>query len=120
MEILEKKIFKGITLADLFEEIHSNSTGTRDQIKTLIGTLTPLVTTTGDATLLVPLIKEYMEIGVKNDELLVKLATIIQRLESGSGKAPEDPFGLSEIQKLLDEQLEVENSIKEVDHKDEV
>ena len=57
----------------------------------------------GDATLIVPLIKEYLEIGVKNDEALIKMPTIVQR----SMKADEggDVFGMSEAEKqqLLDE-----------------
>ena len=68
---LDKEIFKGKTLSDLFSEIHDNSTSTRGQVKALIGELKPLIENIGDATLIVPMIKEYMEIGVKNDEHLI-------------------------------------------------
>ena len=76
---LDKTIFSDKTLSDLFEEIHSNSTKTRSQVTSLIGELKPLIENIGDATLVVPMIKEYMEIGVKNDEHLIKMAAIIQR-----------------------------------------
>ena len=69
---LDKKIFADKTLSDLFAEIHDNSTSTRSQVKALIGELKPLIENIGDATLIVPMIKEYMEIGVKNDEALIK------------------------------------------------
>ena len=49
------------------------------QVVALISELKPLVQEIGDATLIVPLIKEYMEIGVKNDDALIKMATIVQR-----------------------------------------
>ena len=82
----DKEIFKGKTLSDLFEEIYNNSKETKSQVKGLIGELKPLIENIGDATLLVPMIKEYMEIGVKNDEHLIKLATVIQRIEAIQAK----------------------------------
>lgn len=77
------ELFEGKSLADLFKEIYDNSASKRQQIKDLIASLAPLVEGIGDATLLVPLIKEYLEIGVKNDEQLIKLAQIVQRMDSG-------------------------------------
>ena len=96
---LDKEIFKGKTLSDLFGEIYDNSKTTQSQVKALIGELKPLIENVGDATLIVPMIKEYMEIGVKNDEHLIKLATIVQRLETIAAKGGEaDMFDLSELQ----------------------
>jgi len=117
---LDKEIFKGKTLSDLFSEIHDNSSNTRGQVKGLIGELKPLIENIGDATLIVPMIKEYMEIGVKNDEHLIKLATIVQRLESAAAKGGDgDMFDLMELQDLLEEQedtaKEVEDKSKKVD-----
>ena len=100
---LDKEIFNGKTLSDLFGEIHDNSTSTRSQVKALIGELKPLIENIGDATLIVPMIKEYMEIGVKNDEALIKLATIIQRIETAQTKGEgSDMFDFSELQDLLE------------------
>ena len=49
---------------------------------------------------LIPMIKEYLEINVKNDEQLVKLATVVQRLIAAEGKGgSESEFGLSEKEK---------------------
>ena len=46
------------------------------------------------------MLKEYLEINVKNDEQLVKLATIVQRLAQGAAKGDsENEFGLSEKEK---------------------
>ena len=49
---------------------------------------------------IVPMIKEYLEINVKNDDQLVKMAGIVQRLISAEGKVgSEDEYGLSEEEK---------------------
>jgi len=111
---LDKEIFNGKTLSDLFSEIHENSTQTRSQVRSLIGELKPLIENIGDATLIVPMIKEYMEIGVKNDEHLIKLATVIQRIETAQAKGGgDDMFDFSDLQDLLEEQQEVENQLEE-------
>ena len=116
---LDKEIFKGKTLSDLFGEIYDNSKETKGQVKALIGELKPLIENIGDATLIVPMIKEYMEIGVKNDDALVKLATIIQRMESAAAKGETGEFDFSDLQDLLDEQEALEQEIEEVPTKKE-
>ena len=113
----DKEIFKGKSLSDLFGEIYDNSKETRGQIKALIGELKPLIENIGDATLLAPMIKEYMEIGVKNDEALIKLATIVQRLEVAKERGGDgELFDFSELQDLLEESEETK---QEVDNKKE-
>ena len=72
---LEKIIFKEKRYSELLEEIYDNQKRKEKQISGLISELRPLIQDTGDATIIVPLIKEYMEIGVKNDEQLIKVAT---------------------------------------------
>ena len=111
----DKEIFRGKKLSELFGEIYDNSKETKAQVRGLIGELKPLIESIGDATLLVPMIKEYMEIGVKNDEQLIKLATVIQRFESLQAKGGDgDMFYLhSELQDLLEQSEEVKEVIKE-------
>ena len=112
---LEKEIFKGKTLSDLFSEIYDNSKETKAQVKGLIGELKPLIENVGDATLLVPMIKEYMEIGVKNDEHLIKLAQVIQRLEATVAKGGTEEFDLSELQDLIEEQEAMNDEVKQIE-----
>ena len=116
---LDKEIFKGKTLSDLFGEIYDNSKETKGQVKALIGELKPLIENIGDATLIVPMIKEYMEIGVKNDDALIKLATIIQRIESAAAKGESGEFDFSDLQDLLEEQEALDQEIEEVPTKKE-
>ena len=99
----DKKIFGKVTFSNLLEEIYNNQKKKEEQISVLIQELKPMVQEIGDATLIVPLIKEYLEIGVKNDEALIKMATIVQR--SMQAEEGGDSFGMSEAEKqqLLDE-----------------
>ena len=76
---LDSNVFGGKKFSDILEEIYNNQKRRDAQVLALISELKPLVQEIGDATLIVPLIKEYMEIGVKNDEQLIKMATIVQR-----------------------------------------
>jgi seryl-tRNA synthetase len=80
------EIFKGKSFSDLMKDIYSNSSKKDRQINLLIGELRPLIKNVGDATVIVPLIKEYLEVGVKNDEHLVKLAAVVQRLVSTNNR----------------------------------
>ena len=76
---LDSIVFCNKKFSDLLEEIYTNQKTKQKQVTSLISELKPLINEIGDATLIVPLIKEYMEIGVKNDEQLIKMATIVQR-----------------------------------------
>ena len=98
MSSLENVIFGKKKFSDLLEEIYDNQKKKEKQISALISELKPLIESIGDATLIVPLIKEYLEISVKNDEQLIKMATIIQRIMSSGGTA-DNGFGISDEEK---------------------
>ena len=117
---LDKEIFNGKTLSDLFGEIYDNSKDTRSQVQGLIRELKPLIENIGDATLIVPMIKEYMEIGVKNDDALIKMATIIQRIVSAESKGESaSDFDFSDLQDLLEEQNQIEAELESVKKEEE-
>ena len=100
------EIFEGKTLSSLFKDIHDNSVEKKDQIEVLIKKLEPLIKNIGDATIVVPLIKEYLDVSVKNDEQLVKIATIVQRLVSSqarTGSADHEMISEDEKKQLLSE-----------------
>ena len=95
---LDSVIFGDKKFSDILEEIYNNQKKKEAQVTALISELKPLVQEIGDATLIVPLIKEYMEIGVKNDEQLIKMATIIQRVIN-SNQNDDGNLGISEEEK---------------------
>ena len=94
---LDSVIFGDKKFSDILNEIYNNQKKKEKQITGLISQLKPLMVNIDDARQIVPLIKEYLEIGVKNDEQLVKMATIIQRALNNS--TTEDAFGISEEEK---------------------
>ena len=73
------ELFKGTSFADLMSEVYHNSKKKDRQINQLIAQLQPLIKNASDATIIVPLIKEYLDVAVKNDDHLVKLTAIVQR-----------------------------------------
>ena len=95
----EFELFKGTTFSDLMKDIYHNSKKKDRQINTLIQELQPLIKNIGDATVIVPLIKEYLDGSVKNDEHLVKLAAVVQRLVGSANKDGGDEYGMSEEEK---------------------
>ena len=98
MSNLDKNIWGKKKFSDILEEIYNNQKKKETQISALIGELKPLINDIGDATLIVPLIKEYMELGIRNDEQLIKMATIIQRAVN-SDSSDDGNFGMTEDEK---------------------
>ena len=74
------EIYKNKKFSDLCKDIVKNSENNRDQVEILISDLRSMIKTANDALMIVPLIKEYMDVQVKNDEQLVKLAAVVQRI----------------------------------------
>ena len=87
MDPLNQILFDDKSFSDLLKEIHGNQKKKAKQLAQLISELRPLVQSLGDATVVVPLIKEYMEISVKNDDALLKMAAIVQRLSTGTASS---------------------------------
>ena len=87
MDPLNHILFDDKSFSDLLKEIHGNQKKKAKQLAQLIAELRPLVQSLGDATVVVPLIKEYMEISVKNDDALIKMAAIVQRLSTGNANS---------------------------------
>ncbi len=94
---LDSLVFKNKSFSDILEEIYNNQNKKSKQISGLISELKPLISDIGDATLIVPLIKEYLDIGVRNDEQLIKMATIVQRALNNSSS--DDATGITEEEK---------------------
>jgi hypothetical protein len=93
------KVFEGKSLSDVFEDIYNNSATNKKQLDILIKEIVGFIKDGDTAVQLIPAIKEYLEIKVKNDEQLVKMASIVQRLVSSESKGSESEFGLTEKEK---------------------
>ena len=75
----DKEIFGNKKFSDILKDIYENQKKKDRQINQLIAQLQPLIKNASDATIIVPLIKEYLDVAVKNDDHLVKLTAIVQR-----------------------------------------
>jgi hypothetical protein len=103
MSQFDKVIFGKKKFSNILEEIYDNQKKKDKQINALINELKPMIEEIGDATLLVPLIKEYLEMGIKNDDLLIRMAALAQR--AMNSESTDAGLGISdeEKQQLLDE-----------------
>ena len=116
----DEEIFKGKTFSELMSDIYNNSRKKDRQIKLLIAQLEPMVKSVGDAASVVPLIKEYLDVSVKNDDALIKLAAIVQRMMKNEADADGGGLLLSEEEKkqLMDAMNEVEKDLPREDGDD--
>jgi predicted transcriptional regulator YheO len=73
------EIFKGTSFADLMSDVYHNSKKKDRQMNQLIASLQPLIRNASDATVVMPLIKDILDVSIKNDDHLVKLTAIVQR-----------------------------------------
>ena len=114
MDSLNQIIFDDKSFSDLLKEIHKNQTKKSKQLASLIAELRPLITNLGDATVVVPLIKEYMEISVKNDDQLIKMAAIVQRLSTGAAQSGDGGLLTSEeMDQLMNVAEEIAKTVEE-------
>ena len=95
----DKEIFEGKTFQDLTKDIYENSQKKKLQIDLLISEIHGFITTIDDVIMVAPIIKEYMDVSIKNDEHLVKLAGVLQRIISKSNGADDESMLLSESEK---------------------
>lgn len=82
----DQEIFGSKKFSDLLKDIYDNQKKKDRQINLLIADLKPMLNNISDAAILVPAIKDFMEVSVKNDEHLVKLAAVVQRAMIDKGE----------------------------------
>ena len=113
------QLFDGKNLSSLFKDIYDNQLNKKKNISDLIESLRKLIRNVGEATVIAPIIKDLIEVSVKNDDHLIKLATIAQRLASAEAKGIGEDGWLSEHEKLqllndLDDTInEIQETAKE-------
>ena len=94
------EIFEGKSLSDLFKDIYDNTTRNKEQLEVLMKEVVGFIKDGDTAIQIIPMLKEYLEINVKNDDQLVKMAGIVQRMIASENKGgAEEEFGLSEAEK---------------------
>ena len=111
------ELYEGKSFKELCKDICSNQSNRKEQIEIFISDLRPMIKTINDAMQVVPLIKQYIDAGISNDEHLVKLAQICQRIMTAQANAEANgsTLGLSEKEKQ-----ELMDSINEINKSDAV
>ena len=110
------KIFDEKTFSDLSKGIYNNSKLKKTQLDLLIQEAHSYINTVEDVVIIMPVIKELMDVAIKNDEHLVKLAGVVQRIMSKSVGESDELTLLSESEKeeLLNNLQEVASDIQAV------
>jgi cell division FtsZ-interacting protein ZapD len=102
-------VFGSTSLSDLFKQIHKNNKDIDKQIGEFIDTLKPMASSNaGSAVMLMPTVKDLIDVNVKNNEQLIKMAAIAQRAATVSNNSNNELIDMSEIEALLAEQKEVQ------------
>ena len=102
-------IFGNTSLSDLFKQIHKNNKDIDKQIGDFIDTMKPMATSNaGSAVMLMPTVKDLIDVNVKNNEQLIKMAGIAQRAATVNANAGQELINMDEISALLEEQKAVQ------------
>lgn len=107
------ELFPGKNLSGLFKDIYENQVNKKQRISELIAEMKKVIRHAGDMAVIGPIIKDLVDTSVKNDDSLIKMAAIAQRIIGASQKAEGDVGFLSDDEK---EQLlsQLEETAKEV------
>ena len=108
-------LFGNTSLSDIFKQIHKNNKSVDNQINELIGALKPLASSNaGSAVMLMPTVKDLIDVNVKNNEQLIKMAAIAQRAASSNNSSSDSLIDMSEIEALLAEQKDIQDEGKKL------
>jgi hypothetical protein len=108
-------LFGNTSLSDIFKQIHKNNKSVDSQINELIGALKPLASSNaGSAVMLMPTVKDLIDVNVKNNDQLIKMAGIAQRAANTTNNSNDSLFDMGEIQLLLEEQNAIQEEGKKL------
>jgi len=114
----EFELFPGKNLSGLFQDIYTNQITKKERISKFIEDLKSKIKHNGDVAIIGPIIKDLIDTSVKNDDHLVKLATIAQRIMLANNKSSGDDGFLSDEEKaqLLNDLQEAKEEVEKMDN----
>lgn len=92
-------IFEDKSLSDIFADIYNNSKKRKGDIDTVMKSFMTKIKHNKDVTFIGPVIKDLLHVSVQNDEQLVKMATVIQRIMTSNNKDEDGDYDLSDDMK---------------------
>ena len=93
------ELFPGKNLSGLFKDIYDNQQNKKQRISELIAEMKKVIRHAGDMAVIGPIIKDLVDTSVKNDDSLIKMAAIAQRIIGAQHKAEGDTGFLSDDEK---------------------
>ena len=93
------ELFPGKNLSGLFKDIYDNQQNKKQRISELIAEMKKVIRHAGDMAVIGPIIKDLVDTSVKNDDSLIKMAAIAQRIIGASQKSEGDTGFLSDDEK---------------------
>ena len=113
----EFELFPGKNLSGLFEDIYNNQINKKKHISEIIHEIRKGIRHAGDLAVLGPVIKDLIDTSVRNDDQLIKLATIAQRIMLANNKSEGDEGFLTaaEREQLLAEIEQVQDEVQRMD-----
>ena len=84
------ELFPGKNLSGLFKDIYDNQQTKKQRISELIAEMKKVIRHAGDMAVIGPIIKDLVDTSVKNDDALIKMAAIAQRIICAQHKAEGD------------------------------
>ena len=122
MKDKDTEIFKGKTLSSLLNDIYTNQLHTKSQIDLLCDELSKMIKNVSDVAVISPIIKDYLDVAVKNDDQLVKIANVVTKIITAKSDS-EDSGLLSDKEKeqlldaLNDEVQDIQKKSEEIKNK---
>ena len=107
------ELFPGKNLSGLFKDIYDNQQNKKKRISELIAEMRKIIRHAGDMAVIGPILKDLIDSSIRNDESLIKMSAIAQRIIGAQHKAEGDSGFLSDDEK---EQLlkQLDETIAEV------
>ena len=111
---IDFEVFDGKSLSDLFKDIYDNTQTNKKQLEVLMQEVVGFIKDGDTAVQIIPMLKEYLEINVKNDDQLIKMAAIVQRLSTGNANTGEGgTLTEAEMEQLQEVAEEIAKTVEE-------
>lgn len=109
------ELFPGKNLSNLFEDIYNNQQHKKIKISELIAEIKNTIKTPNDIVMIGSILKDLVDTSVRNDESLIKLATIAQRIITATVSADGADMGILSDEEKAQLLKEVKDTVNEIE-----
>ena len=111
---LDETLFNDKTFSNVLEDIYKSTKKREKQIDGIVEEIKGLIESIGDATIIVPTLKDLLDVGVKNTDVLVKMLNAAQKMTIAQQKGDAEGFGFAaeELQSLLGDLDEISDDLE--------